>query len=583
MIKYNSNFFKLLFICIFLLQGCSRILEPVLLNNFTEESTKDTQEEFDINIKPLTFKNAIKANKDIYSRRLMIAGIGGKANVYDEKDFLISKIPEIMNNEDYLFGIGDELSFELLNEFIPKNIEWPTASIAVEYILGVGDELTFAQYSDSEKFSATFDSSGKLLDGKPETDKLISTTGVIGSNGNILLIGVGNIEASNKTLTQLQEEVRNILIRNGFSPNFQLDISNFQSKKAYLTFDGEYMSLATNKQPIQSGKVISIKNIPISLKEVVLSAGLSETDKNLALITLTRDKKEFRVTAGQLFDKKATDVYIQDKDQIDIKKILTFPVKKLTSVGTNGKVLLPGVGSINVLDRSLYDVQAEVSNILEEKGLNSNFQLELIGFKSKKIYFIAKDIGTSVIPLSNNEMTLKELLISKNPYKKIKSNSLSIVKLKRGKKTFLFTLDKILDPNTPEILLNGDDQIEYEILPYKNGQVFVLSGAGNALIFDIDPSKRETLADTLFTKDGALRNLNSKRSEVYLIRGQRNAIAYHLDAQNVSRVLVAAKTELRPNDIIYTADRPIISFSRLLAEITPLRTLLRDIDEGNLP
>ena len=40
---------------------------------------------------------------------------------------------------------------------------------------------------------------------------------------------------------------------------------------------------------------------------------------------------------------------------------------------------------------------------------------------------------------------------------------------------------------------------------------------------------------------------------------------------------------LQPNDIIYVAERPIISFSRLLAEITPLRTLLRDIDEGNLP
>jgi hypothetical protein len=47
--------------------------------------------------------------------------------------------------------------------------------------------------------------------------------------------------------------------------------------------------------------------------------------------------------------------------------------------------------------------------------------------------------------------------------------------------------------------------------------------------------------------------------------------------------LVAAKTELRPNDIVYVAERPIISFSRTLAEILPLRILLRDIQDNNIP
>ena len=90
-----------------------------------------------------------------------------------------------------------------------------------------------------------------------------------------------------------------------------------------------------------------------------------------------------------------------------------------------------------------------------------------------------------------------------------------------------------------------EDQIEIENLDYKPGQVFALSGAGNAQIVSIDPSKRETLADILFTQNGALNNLLAKRSEVYLLRGQNPSVAYHLDAQNVSRILVAAKTELQ--------------------------------------
>ena len=113
--------------------------------------------------------------------------------------------------------------------------------------------------------------------------------------------------------------------------------------------------------------------------------------------------------------------------------------------------------------------------------------------------------------------------------------------------------------------------------------MYALSGSGSATIVPINPSKRETLANILFTPEGAFNNLAAKRSEVYLLRGKKPAVAYHLDAQNVSRILVAANTELRPNDIVYVAERPIISFSRVLAEITPLRILLKDLEDGNIP
>ena len=49
------------------------------------------------------------------------------------------------------------------------------------------------------------------------------------------LLEVGRLEASGKTLNELQSEVRNVLIRNGASPRFQLEIIEFKSKKAYLT------------------------------------------------------------------------------------------------------------------------------------------------------------------------------------------------------------------------------------------------------------------------------------------------------------------------------------------------------------
>ena len=197
-------------------------------------------------------------------------------------------------------------------------------------------------------------------------------------------------------------------------------------------------------------------------------------------------------------------------------------------------------------------------------------------------HLIQKNIGSEVIPLTNSRVTLRELIL-KNKNTKLSKDGLSIISLKRNGQFYRMTEDQILDPKTQDIWIVDGDHIEVESLNYKPGKGFALSGAGSARLVAIDPSKRETLADILFTENGALNNLLAKRSEVYLLRGKNPSVAYHLDAQNVSRILVADKTELRPNDIVYVADRPIISFSRTLAEILPLRILLRDIQEDNIP
>ena len=119
------------------------------------------------------------------------------------------------------------------------------------------------------------------------------------------------------------------------------------------------------------------------------------------------------------------------------------------------------------------------------------------------------------------------------------------------------------------------DIITTEILPYKENKVFILGGVAPQ-IFKINPANRETLADVLFTSGGALSASGAKRSEVYLLRGINPVNAFHLDAQSPTRLIVADTMELRPNDILYVAERPIISFNRTLATIVPLRILLRD-------
>lgn len=551
------------------LNSCNKVLEPVtFLIDQKDNTTVNEQEEFEINIKSLTFDTAKNANNAPYPRRLMLTGNGSKANVLDEASFLNSSFPESLSNISYLVGIGDEISFLQLNEFKTGILKWPDIPKETEYLLGAGDELTFIQSNDSNlNNSVAFSGNGQMISER-EGDKLIQTMGVIGSNGNILLYGLGNILAANRTLDSVRTEIRNILIRNGLAPNFQLEISSFNSQKIFVS----------NNQ--KESRIYPLNNIPITLKQVALEAGLSSSNENFAIVNLTRNDQKFRFTAGQLFDSKTPVITLQDKDQIKIQianKIST-PIKSV--VGSRGNILLDGVGSISALDRTLDDIYEEIRNILIRQGTEPSFQLILTKFASKKAYLINKSKESSIIPLTDSKITLRELILkNKIP----SSNSLSIVTLKRNGRVYRMTEDQILDPKTQDIQIINEDIIELKNLDYKLGQVFALSGTGNTKVVPIDPSKRETLADILFVEGGALSNSNAKRSEVYLLRGKNPSMAYHLDAQNVSRILVAASTELRPNDIVYVADRPIVSFRRTLSEILPLRILLRDIQNDNIP
>jgi protein involved in polysaccharide export with SLBB domain len=567
MIKF-CNYIVIVIISFFF-QSCSEILEPVLFKIDKKSYIENAQEEFDINISTLTFENAAKANQDGFPRKLMLKGSGGRADVIDESELLVKKIPNHLNSKDYKLGYLDEITFEYVNEFINENVKWPPIPISTAYKMGAGDVITFIQISDIRGTSGLVPNNSDVF-GVSSPDDIIETNGVIGSDGKVLLLGIGSLDVGNHTLDEVRSKVRNILIRNGQTPNFQLEITKFKSQKVFLSNPGKIE------------ETLYLNNIPKSLQEITLNSSVSSFQGDLALISLTRDKIEYNYTATQLFDTGSPQIIIQENDLIKLQINNAKYEKYKTTIGSNGYILLPIVGNINTKNLSLNELQLIVKEAIIEKGYKPEFQLELTNFKSKKIYISYKNEGSQIINLTNFNTTLKEIILRTNNFKR-QIEGLSLITLKRDKESYQLSLDEILNLNTPDIWVQDGDQIEFEHIAYKPGQVFALSGVGNARVIEISPSVRQTLADVMFSSNGAINNLSAKRSEIYLLRGRSPAIAYHLDAQNVSRILVAAKTELRPNDIIYVAERPIISFTRVLSEIAPLRILLRDLENGNIP
>ena len=208
------------------------------------------------------------------------------------------------------------------------------------------------------------------------------------------------------------------------------------------------------------------------------------------------------------------------------------------------------------------------------------FQIQVTNFASQKALITSNGKPGVLIPITDIPAKLSEVLTQNGL--SIDANNVIQISLKRDGQVYAFSLDDLLASDGPDIYLQPDDHISTQVLPYKENKVFILGGV-SPQIFKINPANRETLADILFTSGGPLSASNAKRSEVYLLRGKNPVVAYHLDAQSPTRLIVADAMELRPNDILYVAEQTIISFNRALATIVPLRILLRDIQDENIP
>ena len=208
------------------------------LNINAEDSS--IQQEFNVIERTLTLKEARNQNKTNFNRTVIQNGIGENAQSIQEIIALKSNFPKNQPPFTYKIGVGDTLTLSRLIENNRTTLitasKWPAQKTTTDYKLGIGDilALTLMRENVSPQGAPGSDPS---IDGQnfiinpQQTDLTVESTGRIGSDGSVLLLEVGRLEANGKTLNELRSEVRNILIQNGVSPRFQLKYLNLSCKE----------------------------------------------------------------------------------------------------------------------------------------------------------------------------------------------------------------------------------------------------------------------------------------------------------------------------------------------------------------
>ena len=556
-----------------LLVSCSQVLQTIDLEIDTEDSLE--QQEFSVIEKTLTIGEAKKQRMTPYLRTVLQSGRGENARPIPEKVAMKSNLPPNKKEQEYIIGVGDVISFSKLTEnnkikFNDENV-WPKNFDDLNYKLGIGDTLALTfinEETTTTGFESTDSESENTIFLPQKLKSTINSRGRIGSDGSVLLLEVGRLEAIGKTLNELRTEVRNNLIRNGVNPRFQLEILEFKSQRAYLTIN-------------RTSQVILLDDKKTTLREILTSAKVGLQPGTSTRVKLQRSGKEHVMTLRAVFKKNAPEVHILDRDHVFVEDSSSAVFAVDSVVNEDGNILIDGLGTVKAAGFTLGGLQSKIKRLIENLPDSQNtFQIQITEFNSQKALVNIPGTQGGLISLGSKPVSLEEVLTESGL--SIDGNSIIRITLHRDEKTFIFTLDELFKFNSQGLILQPNDHILTEILTYKEDKVFVL-GAISPTIVTINPSKRDSLADILFTVGGVLSSTNAKRSEVYLLRGSNPVVAYHLDAQSPTRLIVADAMELRPNDILYVAEQPIASFNRALATIVPLRLLLRDIQDDNIP
>jgi len=314
--------------------------------------------------------------------------------------------------------------------------------------------------------------------------------------------------------------------------------------------------------PMTSRSIVKANSVPY-LKRVIDSGSLNGPAKllseKMALVEkfpANNDPGPYRVGIG---DKISFGQILSNEANEDSLIVRDFFVKE------DGVINIINVGRIKAEGLTQSQLEDSIYEKLLESDGNRNFELTITGFNSKKVIVVSDELKLTTLPYLSNPIYLESAL-SNLELETVPGADVKIVIL-RGGKEYVFSLKNLLKNSKFKYRLFPNDKILVQPLNYRVETVLIVGETGTQKAIPINSVLRPTLSDTIFS-GLVLNSVTSDFSQIYVIRKKRSQFnAFHLDITNPTRVNLASKFEMRPDDIVFVATQPLSLYSRALSQI----------------
>ena len=387
----------------------------------------------------------------------------------------------------------------------------------VEYRVGSGDTISLGRV-------VTVNDPKTQL----SSDKTITIPLFVDEFGKIQVIELeGEIRVDGLTISEIREVLRTEFLRAGLASEFTLQMQDYGSQTVSVT--GDFGNTSVPLRPLYYAWDRILQSVLASASE---ADAMPYPDLSSIVLHLDRDGQKYAMYASSiLIDEPLGKYFARDGDRLVIKRV--YP-EASTKVSVNSY-------------RSQYVSLVQSGGLRESEPAAEEAAM--------------KDPRTRRIFIDAQGLRLRDLIADYNLWPEPGSDVM--IKLYRGNNLHRFSVAKLMrEPARAAYYLQHKDVIEVESLITSADKYFVVGETGKPIAENVSNLDREFLTDAIF-ESNLFENASADLRHVYLVRenGSDRFNAFHFDFSDVTRLDLARRMEMRPNDIVLVQTQPIYEYN----------------------
>jgi len=249
-----------------------------------------------------------------------------------------------------------------------------------------------------------------------------------------------------------------------------------------------------------------------------------------------------------------------------------------TVVAEDGTIFYPFAGVVKVQGLTLREARKILTQKLSATIENVQLEVRVAAFRSQRVYVVGEVAKPGIIPITDVPMTLVEAVNQAGGFT-AEADHRHATLTRAGKTSQYDLLALYEDGDTSQnIPLKSGDIVN--IPDRRFNKVFVL-GAVSRPGTQIMNKRRLSLAEAL--GDAAdIDQIQANPNQIFVLRGGDKPEIYHLASRSPDAILLADRFPLVPRDVVYVDAADIVRWNRLISNILPSTTVLRNVEGINL-
>lgn len=260
---------------------------------------------------------------------------------------------------------------------------------------------------------------------------------------------------------------------------------------------------------------------------------------------------------------------------------LTIPAGEFRSaeaaghlVDEEGNIFYPYAGLVHVAGKTMGEVRGILTRRIKSAITDPQLDVRVAAFRSQKAYVVGEVNEPGLIPITDVPLRVVEAVNLSGGVKDT-ADMLNVTLNRNGKVRYinLQAIYEKADISENYILQDGD----IVQIPDQNLQkVFVLGEVvrpSSLFLHKGRMSLSEAISDA-----GGVNQVTSNPARIYVLRGQSEVPEiYQLDSRSADALVLGDKFMLQARDIVYVDTAGVTRWNRLIEQLVPTTTLLRDL------